>query len=170
MIYPGKKCGQLTVLRFSTIKKSCYYWECRCNCGTIKVIKERSLDVGDIKSCTWCNWREKQPHAYSSWDNMIQRCTNPNATGYQNYGGRGITVCSEWKEHFFNFFSDMGTPPIDPQGRRYTLDREDVNGPYNKENCKWSTKDEQLCNRRETRPEGVAVRFGDKIIIRKGYK
>lgn len=79
---------------------------------------------------------------YKSWEMMVQRCTNPNFDGYPRYGGRGVTLCDEWK-NFINFFEDMG---IRPGGT--TLDRVDVNGNFCKENCKWSNQTEQLFNQR----------------------
>jgi hypothetical protein len=79
---------------------------------------------------------------YRSWAGMIQRCTNPKASGYHKYGGRGIRVCDRWKI-FKNFLDDMGERPI---GK--TIDRIDNNGNYEPSNCKWSTPYEQTHNQR----------------------
>ena len=73
---------------------------------------------------------------------MIQRCTNPKATEYENYGARGIKVCKRWRV-FANFVADMG---IRPDGK--TLDRKDHNGNYCKSNCRWSTNKVQQNNKR----------------------
>lgn len=76
---------------------------------------------------------------------MRQRCTNPNAANYINYGGRGITVCDRWKS-FQAFYEDMG----DRTSEKHTLDRKDNELGYFKENCRWATVDEQQNNRRNS--------------------
>lgn len=76
---------------------------------------------------------------------MKTRCLNPNSKDYPNYGGRGIKVCPEWMESF-EAFRDWAMA----NGYRddLTLDREDVNGNYDPNNCKWSTRTEQANNKR----------------------
>ena len=75
---------------------------------------------------------------------MWQRCTNPKGLRYADYGGRGITVCEQWKD-FNNFLIDMG---VRPEGK--SLDRKDNDKGYSKENCKWATPREQQRNRRNS--------------------
>ena len=85
-------------------------------------------------------------HTYQTWTNMIQRCTNPLAWGFKNYGGRGITVCKRWLK-FENFLKDMG---VRPEGK--TIERINNNAGYTKSNCRWATTAEQSVNRRNNRP------------------
>jgi len=82
---------------------------------------------------------------YNIWAMMRQRCNNPNAANYNNYGARGITVCDRWNK-FNNFYKDMGPSPSE----KHTLDRLDNDGPYSPENCVWSDVERQQNNRRNT--------------------
>ncbi len=73
---------------------------------------------------------------------MVQRCTNPNATYFELYGGRGVGVCERWLV-FENFLRDMGERP-----RGTTLDRLDPDGDYGPGNCRWATPFRQTRDRR----------------------
>src|SRR5258706_15143171 len=59
---------------------------------------------------------------YNSWMLMIQRCTNPKATGYAKYGGKNIKVCERWLHSFANFYADMGERPEGKTIHRIDLD------------------------------------------------
>jgi hypothetical protein len=76
---------------------------------------------------------------------MKDRCCNPNNPQFHDYGGRGITVCSEWLKSFENFFNDMGDCPD-----KMTLDRIENHKGYCKDNCQWASRMEQVLNRRNT--------------------
>lgn len=80
---------------------------------------------------------------YSTWENMVSRCHNPNNPYFQKYGGRGIEVCDRWRT-FENFLADMGDRP----SRLYSIDRVDNDSGYEPGNCRWATKKEQQRNRR----------------------
>ena len=91
---------------------------------------------------------------YKSWENMKQRCLNPNRPGYRNYGKRGIKVSKEWLR-FENFMKDM--LPIYKEG--LTIERIDNNKGYFKKNCKWITKEQQVLNTRRTTTKKINGKF-----------
>ncbi len=77
------------------------------------------------------------------YDQMIARCNNPTHIRFEDYGGRGIKVCNEWKNDFWQFVKDMGERP---EGK--WLDRINNDGPYSPENCRWVTPSVSNKNRR----------------------
>lgn len=83
---------------------------------------------------------------YQKWRDMRKRCYHPNNIQYENYGGRGIEVCEEWKVSFLQFYSDMGDPPTS----NHQLDRIDNDGNYEPSNCKWATPSENSSNKRDS--------------------
>lgn len=90
---------------------------------------------------------------YWLWDNIRQRCNNPQAWAYKYYGGRGIK-CG-W-ERFEDFKTDMYESYLEHKAnnKSTTIDRIDNAGSYCKKNCRWSTRSEQLQNyRRNVRIE-----------------
>ena len=95
--------------------------------------------MGKIKHNGWTKYRG----TYQSWLDMKQRCYNPKAQQFKNYGRRGITVCRRWVTSFSNFLSDMGERP-----KGFTLERKDNDSGYSPSNCKWATRIEQRRNQR----------------------
>ncbi len=99
---------------------------------------------------------------YDVWSHMLYRCRNPRYPGFHRYGGRGISVCSDWHD-FANFYRDMGDPP-----EGMSLDRIDNDGDYTPENCRWATHREQMMNRHNSRPVmvlGEVMTVGDICIM-----
>jgi hypothetical protein len=83
--------------------------------------------------------------AYWTWNNMKQRCRNPNHRRFGSYGKRGIRVCDDWLT-FALFFADMGPPPDG-----LSIDRIDNDGGYRPGNCRWADASTQAVNQRPRR-------------------
>ncbi len=155
----GLRFGRLVVTRYSHCDGRRAWWEVKCDCGTEFTTRADSLRSGKTQSCgcltvdinkrsppSKTHGMSKLPE-YRVWNTMIQRCNNPNANGYSDYGKRGIKVCQRWRDSFEAFFADMGPRP----GKRHTIERINNNGNYEPGNCCWLLRKLQPLNTRATR-------------------
>lgn len=162
----GERFGRLTVISKSDDYVCpggyrCVMWKCLCDCGNEVVVRGKSLSGGVTKSCG-CLRNEmihetNKKHGgcgtrlYAIWDSMRQRCNNKNNHAYENYGGRGISICGAWDDFsaFESWAYESGYNDSAKRGE-CTLDRIDVDGNYCPANCRWTDMSGQSSNRRNT--------------------
>jgi hypothetical protein len=146
----GQKFGKLTVVEYSGKSYNDYaQWLCNCECGNTRVVQGKRLRNGMTKSCgclTTATHGMSYSRLYETYNKMKDRCSKPKTTGFNNYGGRGISVCEAWEQ--FDAFHIWAIKS--GYNDNLTIERIDVNGNYCPENCCWITKAAQQRNKRNT--------------------
>lgn len=155
----GQRFGRLTVIERSNNKGRRVAWLCYCDCGNKVIALSERLIAGRNKSCG-CLHKEllskgvlkhgkRKTRLYGVYSGIKERCYNPRHNRYYRYGGRGITMCDEWRDNFQAFYDWAMANGYDenaPFGE-CTIDRIDVNGNYCPENCRWVDMKTQNCNK-----------------------
>ena len=123
----------------------------RCGCSYVPAGRPGTVQWDSRKycsrSCAQTRHGLSGTYEHRVWRGMLSRCYNANATGFKDYGGRGVVVCAAWRASFEAFISDMGRAP----GPRYTIEREDNEKCYGPLNCKWALRITQNRNTRRTK-------------------
>ena len=137
-------------------KKKVRYGLYRCGfCGTEFKASLWNIKIGDTKSCGCYKKRRvsethkthglRSTRLYSIWADIKMRTLNPERKDYKDYGGRGITICDDWKNDFMSFYNWAMSKGYSDE---LSIDRIDVDGNYCPENCRWTTSTIQSRNRR----------------------
>lgn len=155
----GMRYGKLTVVeavhKTHTNGKSQWYWKMNCDCGNVVVvrpylaIKGKTVSCGCYrdheKPCTTKTHGESHTRLHDIWCGINNRC-NKNHSSAKCYGKRGIEICDEW--HDYEKFAAWAR--ANGYADDLTIERIDVNGNYEPDNCTWIPLAKQARNRRTT--------------------
>lgn len=155
----GQKFERLTVIaRAENSPCGMTKWLCRCDCGAERIVFAKHLRSGATKSCgcfsadttSKRNFKHGQTNSriFGIWQDIKNRCLNPKCEKYSYYGGRGISICKEWR---FNFMSFHDWAIKNGYQNNLTIDRENNNGDYEPSNCRWVTMTVQANNKSNNR-------------------
>lgn len=152
----GQRFGRLIALyKLNNYHKKRAWWLCVCDCGNLVEISGITLRSDHTKSCGCLNHEPtNKKHGkcytrlYKLYKAIIKRCYNPNIKQFKDYGGRGITVCDEWRKDFMTFYDWSMSHGYND---RLTIDRIYVNGNYEPSNCRWVDMKTQQRNKRNNK-------------------
>lgn len=161
----GQMFGSLKAVRYAHFDDHNAVWRCECQCTDKTIVYRRIKDLktqsNSKMSCWNCTrmasskYTHDELRLYCIWKGMKKRCYNQHTPAYAEYGGRGITICDDWMNprNFINWAVSVGYNEkkhgrLIPREQRLSIDRIDVNGNYEPNNCRWITLQQQSYNTR----------------------
>ncbi len=132
-------------------------WVCRCSCGQEKAVQQDHLRSEASQSCgcrvpeltraaVTTHGESQETPEYRTWKAIKDRCLRPGNTHFAHYGGRGISICPEWRESFEAFLAHVGRKP----SSRHSIDRIDNDRGYEPGNVRWSLPQAQARNKSDS--------------------
>lgn len=148
----GQRFGRLIVESYSHTDpppKRYANWNCVCDCGNKTIVRSKNLLIGNNKSCGCLRIELRTKHGlhahplYRRWVSMMHRCYNKKDSNYINYGYRGIKVCDRWHDVSL-YIEDLQSS----YKEGLQLDRINNDGNYELSNIRWTTRSQNIKNRR----------------------
>ncbi|MCT6926169.1 hypothetical protein [Metasolibacillus sp.] len=170
----GVKYGRLTALEIDKERttqgkaRQGAFWKCQCDCGNVITVRGNMLGK-QTKSCGCLKLEQDKENLgrfitgkshsrlATIWYHMIGRCHNEKDYNYHRYGAKGIKVCDEWRNDFIKFEK---WALLNGYSDDLSIDRIDVTGDYQPENCRWADFEVQMNNKRNT----LFVEYEGKIM------
>jgi hypothetical protein len=149
----GRVYGRLTIISETEKVNGKRFFLCKCECGNVGIHRFEDIRAGKILSCGCYNIEKGIKHGrsgtriYNVWKGIVYRCSNPLCGSYIDYGGRGIKICAEWLN--VDIFCEWAARNGYKNG--LTIERMDVNGNYEPNNCTWIPLARQASNTRRNR-------------------
>lgn len=148
----GEKFNRLTVISRAPNQGRSVIWNCLCECGVGLAVLSSNLITNHTKSCGCLQKENRYKHGmcgtalYCTWLCVLSRCNNPNNVEYENYGGRGISVCKEWltASVFLSWAKGKWRKGLQ-------IDRRNNDGDYEPSNCRFVTPSINSINQRKKR-------------------